>query len=312
MRSPVGPAPGRLIESELPTAVRRAVERALSCDRAVTISEARSVGGGCINHGCRLTTSSRERYFLKWNAALPAAHFAAEAEALDALSSTGALRLPAPIAWADTETDGPAWLLLELIDEGAAAPDAGERLAEGLHALHDSSTPPTFGWHRDNWIGSLAQSNHQSDDWGAFWATERLAPQLAEARRRGQRLGVALDRVVELTPSALADVAEPALLHGDLWGGNVIHDREGQPVLIDPSTYRGHGEVDLAMTELFGGFGATFHARYRAAAGVGPGYDAFRRDLYQLYYLLVHVSLFGGSYVAASEKAADRVLAALS
>ena len=113
--------------------------------------------------------------------------------------------------------------------------------------------------------------------------------------------------------TALADVDRgPAhLLHGDLWGGNVFPGPSGDPVLIDPAVYRGHGEVDLAMTELFGGFGEDFYRAYDEEAGISPEYGAFRRDLYQLYYLLVHVNLFGAQYESRTVASARRVVAAL-
>jgi fructosamine-3-kinase len=100
----------------------------------------------------------------------------------------------------------------------------------------------------------------------------------------------------------------PELLHGDLWSGNYYPDPEGEPVLIDPAVYRGVGEVDLAMMELFGSFPRGFTDAYHGARGLAAEYDAYLRDLYQLYYLLVHVNLFGGGYVSGSLRAAERVL----
>jgi fructosamine-3-kinase len=97
----------------------------------------------------------------------------------------------------------------------------------------------------------------------------------------------------------------PGLIHGDLWSGNLYPDLDGQPVLIDPATYHGVGEVDLAMMELFGSLPRGFEEGY---GGIAPEYDAFRRDLYQLYYLLVHVNLFGGGYEQGSLGAAERAL----
>jgi fructosamine-3-kinase len=123
-----------------------------------------------------------------------------------------------------------------------------------------------------------------------------------------------LDRVLDAIPRGLEDVDDgpPHLLPGDLWGGNAFASAEGEPVIIDPAVYRGHGEVDLAMTELFGGFGPGFYAAYDEVLPITDAYRAYRRDLYQLYYLLVHVNLFGGSYVGQTAAAAGRVAAALS
>jgi fructosamine-3-kinase len=120
-----------------------------------------------------------------------------------------------------------------------------------------------------------------------------------------------LDRMLDAVDRALedAETAPPSLLHGDLWSGNVYPDSNGQPVLIDPALYRGHREVDLAMSELFGGFPAAFLSAYQEARPLDEPYRRVRRPLYQLYYLLVHVNLFGGSYVGATLAAAEKVVA---
>jgi fructosamine-3-kinase len=102
------------------------------------------------------------------------------------------------------------------------------------------------------------------------------------------------------------------LLHGDLWSGNAYAGPTGEPVVIDPSVYHGHGEVDLAMTELFGGFGSRFYEAYAEAGRLTEAYAAYRRDLYQLYYLLVHVNLFGSQYEERTLAAAARAAAALA
>jgi len=256
-------------------------------------------------------------FFLKWNAAAPPHFFEAEADGLRALGSPGVLKVPSPLAHGGG-SGAPAWFLMEYVPAGRPSPVYEETLGRGLAAVHQSgSSEATFGWPRRNWIGSLAQSNEAGTSWAAFWQNQRLTPQLRTARDHGflgNAAGKALDKVVELTPAALADVDQgpPHLLHGDLWGGNAYPTAEGTPALIDPAVYLGHGEVDLAMTELFGGFGARFYDGYREAAGITDAYDAYRRDLYQLYYLLVHVNLFGSQYERATLTAANRVVAALA
>ncbi len=295
----------------LPDRVAGDVSRALA-ERGLgtRVVRERPVGGGCIHRGTRIDTDSGRALFLKWNDAVPAEMFAAEAEGLAAIRATKTVRAPEPLAWGG-EAGGAAWLLLEYVPTERAAPDTGERLGRGLAALHAAGTESTFGWRRDNWIGSLPQANAPSPSWGDFWRDRRIAPQLERARRAGYLKDAAFDRVLELAPQALADVSRPELVHGDLWGGNWLVGAGGEPVLIDPAVYAGHGEVDLAMSELFGGFDRSSYDAYEHAHGITRAYAAYRRDLYQLYYLLVHVNLFGASYVAGAERAARGAIAEL-
>ena len=307
------------MSGRLASALAAAVERALeSAGYAGAVARAVPIGGGCINHGAWLVTDADESFFLKWNVHAPAGMFAAEADGLRALAAADALRVPQVIA----HGDAPAFLLLEYVEPGRPGRDYAERLAAGLAALHRSANGATdprwghgWGWPRDNFIGSLDQANATSPTWGAFWRDRRLAPQLALARERGHFAGAGartIERVLERGEAMLAPVEDegPSLLHGDLWGGNVYADAEGRPVLIDPAVYRGHREVDLAMSELFGGFPSGWPDAYDDAWPIDAAYHDHRRALYQLYYLLVHVNLFGGGYEAGCLTAADVVLAA--
>ena len=304
--------------SPLPVPVREGVESILGrLGHAPRIASVTPLTGGCINHGARLSVEGGVEFFLKWNASAPPRFFDAEADGLRALAAAQALRVPAPVARGGG-SGAPGWLLLEYIPPGAPAPDFEERLGRGLAQLHASAPPRTeYGWSRSNWIGSLAQSNRASRSWSAFWREQRLGPQLHRARDRGFLRGpraAVLDRALDLVPEALADVdAGPVhLLHGDLWSGNAYAGPSGEPVIIDPAVYHGHGEVDLAMTELFGGFGARFYDAYAEAGRLTEAYRAYRRDLYQLYYLLAHVNLFGSQYEERTLAAAARAAAALS
>lgn len=179
------------------------------------------------------------------------------------------------------------------------------------------------GWHADNWIGSLPQANEPASPsdrlsprdtsaWAAFWAERRLHAQLEVARRSERCRAAVFDRVFEVVSLALPSDLPMGLLHGDLWSGNFMARGDEVPVLIDPAVYIGHGEVDLAMTELFGGFDPAFRDAYRSIRPISAEYGAFRRELYQLYSLLVHVNLFGLSYEAAAENAATHVVRALT
>ncbi len=241
--------------------------------------------------------------------------FDAEVDGLRALRSTLCLRVPEPLATGDS-TAGPSWLLMEHIPPSAPTAGYDEHLGSGLAKMHqcaDAEAP--FGWDRANWIGSLPQANDETLSWIDFWRDHRLEPQISLARSRGYlgRGDRVLDRMMASVSLALADVDDgPAhLIHGDLWSGNAYAGPGGEPVLIDPAVYRGHGEVDLAMTELFGGFGTRFYEAYADVAGIPAAYRAVRRDLYQLYYLLVHVNLFGEGYEGRTLAAAGRVVSAL-
>jgi fructosamine-3-kinase len=279
----------------IPDAVRSAVEARLGPVRG-----AAPVAGGCINHGMRVELADGP-VFVKYNAEAPPGMFAAEARGLDALrAAADGLAVPRALAWAEAEGGTPAWLALEWLQPSARAPDFAERLGRGLAGLHRAGGADGWGWMEDNYIGALPQGNAPATSWAEFWRARRLEPQLALARDAGRLPGKSadwerlMDRLPELLAPAEAD--GPSLLHGDLWGGNVLAAPDG-PALIDPAVYRGHREADLAMTELFGGFGGGFHAAYREAWALQPGYPT-RRAVYQLWYLLVHVNLFGGGYVA--------------
>ena len=294
---------------DVATQVEQALEMVSGGPRRLARSDL--VGGGCVNSAARVTTDQGETWFLKWNPRSPRNMFETEAEGLRALAETRALRVPGVLAVGSGEA-APPWLLLEYVAEGRPGPDYTAVLADGLAALH--RTPPGgWGWEHDNFIGSLPQQNPAAATWGEFWRDARLEPQLQRACRQGHFAGqrrALLERVIERTIGLLGDVEDegPSLLHGDLWGGNVYPDGEGRPVLIDPAVYRGHREVDLAMSELFGGFAYGWPGAYEDAWPVAEGYRAFRRPLYQLYYLLVHANLFGAGYEAGCLAAAREAL----
>jgi protein-ribulosamine 3-kinase len=205
--------------------------------------------------------------------------------------------------------EGRAWLVLEYLPLGSrgSGADLGRRLA----AMH-RHTAPSYGWTRDNTIGSTPQDNTRMDDWIGFFRERRLRPQYDLAARHG-----APCRVMDKGERLMAGLAglfgghRPAasLLHGDLWGGNHGYSA-GEPVIFDPAVYYGDREADLAMTELFGGYPADFYAAYREAWPLDPGY-ALRKTLYNLYHVLNHYNLFGGGYLGQAEHMTERLLAEL-
>ncbi len=201
-------------------------------------------------------------------------------------------------------------LVLEWLEPGRPTKGAWQSLGAGLARLHHVRAD-AFGWDHDNFIGSLPQRNGRADDWAAFWRERRLEPQLRMARDAGKldaAAGSRFDALFGALDELLAPGQEegPSLLHGDLWSGNVHMLGAGAAAVIDPSCHDGHREVDLAMTELFGGFDPAFYQAYEEHWPVAPGYRETRRAVYQLYYLLVHVNLFGGGYAGSTLAALER------
>jgi len=274
-----------------------------------TLSEQRAspVSGGCINTAWRVRCDDGD-VFLKTNAPDRLAMFEAEAEGLAELDRADGLRVPEVLAAGSSETI--AWLALEYVDTGL--PDSGtERsLATGLATQHGQLSG-RFGWHRDNTIGSTPQPNATAESWPAFFAERRLGYQLDLARDRGGPRSM-IDsgrRLQQELDTFFADrLPEPALLHGDLWGGNWATDTRGAPFVFDPAVYYGHREADIAMTRLFGGFGADFYAAYYERWPQQPG-DGVRCELYNLYHVLNHFNLFGAAYQAQAEQMIGRLLA---
>lgn len=263
------------------------------------------VGGGDINQAMRVRHGG-STWFVKLNRAALLGMFEAEADGLRELAEGSALRSPRALG---TGTCGDsAFLVLEYLDFGGRGSAA--ELGEGL-ALQHRVTRPEHGWFRDNTIGATPQHNGWSGDWPSFWRERRLGYQLRVARERGhggrlmadgERLHERCDRFFE------SYRPQPSLLHGDLWGGNYAYLVSGEPVIFDPAVYFGDRETDLAMTELFGGFGSEFYAAYRATWPLDPGYGV-RKLLYQLYHILNHLNLFGGGYRSSAERLMARLLA---
>lgn len=266
----------------------------------------RAVGGGCIN-SAYVMEGDKQRYFVKINTAARADMFEAEALGLREIARTDTIRVPRPVCWGSTEES--AYLVLEYIDLGSGARDSPERLGRQLARMHRVHAA-RYGWRIDNTIGTTLQINTPSHDWTAFWREHRLGYQLRLAARNGhggglQRQG---ERLLESFGALFSDYTpSPALLHGDLWGGNHAADAAGNPIIFDPAVYYGDREADLAMTELFGGFGDRFYQAYRAEYPLDQGYET-RKTLYNLYHVLNHLNLFGGSYLVQARHMIDLLL----
>ena len=254
------------------------------------VVSARPVGGGCINNGARLQTTSGTTFFLKTNRSAPEDMFAREAEGLRVLFVTDGPRLPQPFL------HGPDFLLLEDLRPARARPDYWPEFGGRLAALHNH-TSSRFGFEHDNYIGSTPQPNTWDEDGYHFFTEQRLGFQAGLAQRKGL-LGADERRRVERLCQRLPDLipAQPAsLIHGDLWSGNAITDAEGGPAIIDPAAYYGWAEAELAMTALFGAFPEAFYRAYQDVRPLERGFVE-RFPLYNLYHLLNHLNLFGSGY----------------
>jgi fructosamine-3-kinase len=254
----------------------------------------RALRGGDISEVHWVKTSQRE-VVVKVNRdpELPGL-LAAEQRGLVALANSNTIGVPEVYDYQQNESG--EYLVMAYIPNRPTQAKDYVQLAEQLAALHQQSAPH-FGLEEANYIGRLAQKNTPDTDWPTFYTQLRLWPQLRLAQ--DQQLLAKLPAESRLTAvcTELLGHPSPSPLHGDLWGGNyLIHD-DGTPYLIDPSFYYGHREVDLAMSRLFGGFGPIFYQTYAEIFPPEPGAEA-RQDLYQLYYLLVHLNMFGASYRA--------------
>ncbi len=271
--------------------------------------KAQPVSGGDINAAYRLQ-SAYQVFFIKLNRPDRLPMFEAEAAGLEALAQTRSIRVPKFIVCGQTSEH--AFLVLEHVTLHSLNTRSEQLLGQQLAQLH-LHKQPYFGWHRDNTIGSTAQVNGQYHNWIKFWQEQRLGYQLNLAASKGyggslQTLGEKLR--ADLGPLFSGYQPQPALVHGDLWGGNAAADEQGNPVIFDPACYFGDRETDLAMTELFGGFGPAFYQAYQDVYPLDPGY-AHRKMLYNLYHILNHLNLFGQSYLHQAENMLNKLLSAL-
>jgi protein-ribulosamine 3-kinase len=284
-----------------------ALEKSLRVALGSSVKKTRQLAGGDINQAFELELASGTRVFLKTNDRAPPEMFPAEARGLAWLGQADALRTPEVLAVSEGRAGEPSFLVLELLTPGTPQRDFDAQLGRGLAELHRFGAPG-FGADHDNFIGSLPQRNRSHPSWADFFWYERLEPQLNRAVAAGlatARMRSGFERLAGRL-SALVGPAEPAArLHGDLWGGNLHVDESGAPCVIDPAAYGGHREVDLAMMRLFGGFGEPVFRAYQEVWPLAAGH-AERVALYQLYPLLVHLNLFGGSYAQSVERSLAR------
>lgn len=262
-----------------------------------SIKEVRPVSGGDIASAFLLITET-DRFFCKLlDRPDGLAMLEAESGGLNAIRACSVIKTPEVIHCANTNSG--AILIMEFVESKRPNDSDLALFGRQLAQLHLQEAP-YFGWKSDNYIGSLPQSNRKTEHWPEFYVGERLEPQFRAAVDSRLLSYSEVPSATTMLPvlRGLCPETNPSLLHGDLWGGNYLIAKDGCPYLIDPAVYFGHSEVDIAMSRLFGGFG---HAFYKSYEDVIPS-DADSMDrikIYQLYYLLVHLNLFGSSYYSS-------------
>lgn len=268
-----------------------------------SIQDRRSAGGGSINQAYQVSDGS-QLYFVKLNQASKVAMFEAEALGLREMAQAQAIRVPQALCWGTA--DGQSYIVLEWLELGSGPKANWAQMGQQLAAMHHHVSKQGFGWHQSNTIGDTPQQNPWTTDWGIFFAEHRIGYQFRLAQRRGAHF-LQEAAVLEAIPEILtAHSPQPSLVHGDLWSGNAAFS-QGEPVILDPAVYYGDREVDVAMTELFGGFPRAFYQGYHEAWPLDDTYQQ-RKILYNLYHILNHFNLFGGSYGSQAERMMDQIL----
>jgi fructosamine-3-kinase len=262
---------------------------------SIQISDTSSLSGGCINHVHRVETSIGD-FCIKYNLRdrYPDM-FTSEADGLASLKKAGKTYTPEVICTGEAGLY--AYILLEFIEQGRRKSSFMQDFGRSLGQQHRVTTG-YFGNTIDNYMGSIAQSNKQHPDWTSFFVEERLKKQVSLAHEYFSPSDLAsFDRLYARLKELLPE-EPPALLHGDLWGGNYMVGKDGKACLIDPAVYYGHREIDIAMTSLFGGFDESFYASYQEEYPMEKGWQK-RLDILNLYPLLIHLNLFGSGYLGS-------------
>lgn len=281
----------------LPDSIKSKIQSILDKD----IKGFSAVHGGDINQAAKVELSSGGLLFVKWNASAPESMFEVEAKGLELLRSANTeLEIPKVVLQEEN------FLALSWIDEGGGQPNSAYDFGIELARLH-KNTASSFGLDHDNFIGRLPQSNQQHSNWPDFFALERIEPQVKMGIESG-KLTRSVLKDVETFYANLGSIfptEKPALLHGDLWSGNYMFTQSGGASIYDPAAYYGHREMELAMTRLFGGFSANFYKGYNEEFPLDEGFES-RVNICNLYPILVHANLFGGSYCRQAENIIQR------
>ncbi len=263
------------------------------------------VGGGSINRTFQLKLSDRRLFFCKVNSASKFPHlFEKEKNGLRFLEASLVVKTPKVVDC--TTIDDQQLLILEWISSGSKSQKFWDRFGAQLAALHSISNEQ-YGFHEDNYMGSIPQTNVPTSEWTEFFAEHRIKPLLKHCSEKALLTSKHLSFFDQFLPqlSKIFPTEKPALLHGDLWSGNFMCNESEEPVLIDPAVYFGHRSVDLGMTTLFGGFHKSFYEAYHHHYPLPHNYEE-QWEVCNLYPLLIHLLLFGKSYLSQIENILKR------
>lgn len=270
-----------------------------STGQDANIAGTKSAQGGCINDSRIVTLKDGRQYFIKTHpqASLTPGMFETEFEALQLLAQPAVIHVPEPVAYGDD------FIVMDIFKQGQPAHDWQEQMGCRLAQLHLATKSDSYGFTRDNYLGTTIQVNSWRDNWLIFWREQRLGWQLklfSTKTDKNDPLLKAGEQLMDKLDSIIGNVDEPAvLLHGDLWSGNAAANEKGEPVIFDPASYYGHREAEIGMMRLFGGFGARCEAAYDEIWPLADGAEQ-RISLYRLYHELNHLNLFGQSYYQIS------------
>jgi protein-ribulosamine 3-kinase len=258
---------------------------------------------GNFNLAARVITKTG-KYFIKWNKGDHEGMFESEAKSMELLRETNTVNVPKVYGYGK-KPDG-SYLMLDFVAESPRKNDYWQNLGQKLAEMH-RNTNDYHGLHFNNYVGAIAQNNEYMPDGIEFYIEKRLKTQVGRALYENKIDSTIYDKfqkIYKILPCIIPK-EKPALLHGDLWSGNLMVGSDGYATLVDPSAYYGLREADIAFSTLFGGFNVAFYEAYHEAYPMEPGF-ANRIELYNLYPLLVHVNLFGGGYLEAIKKILDK------
>lgn len=262
----------------------------------VRLLNSNPIGGGCINNALKISTSVGD-YFLKWNASAPADIFLREAEGMEEMRTFVNPYLHIPkVIWSKEVNELPGLLLMEYLPPATTNSGFDERLGRGIARLH-RKTASAYGFYHSNYCGTTLQDNTWTHHWPEFYAQRRIWPLVQKIiALRGMTYGdqKIYEGLFDKMALLLAHPTTPSLIHGDLWSGNYMFTSIG-PALIDPACYYADREMELGMMKLFGGFSPVVWKAYQDEFPLPVGWLE-RIPIYQLYHLLNHYLLFGGSY----------------